>query len=61
REEEMLKNAFEHLNLSARGTHRILKLARTIADLNHKSNISSTHLQEAIFFRNNGSGKGESI
>lgn len=52
--ESILEDAFVKMNLSARGTHRILKLARTIADLEGKERIGEIHIQEAIFYRNNG-------
>lgn len=42
----------EKLNLSARAYHRILKLARTIADMKADANISKAHLSEAVGFRN---------
>lgn len=49
--QELMKNAMESLGLSARAYDRILKVARTIADLDHSENINSTHLSEAILFR----------
>lgn len=49
--EILLKQAYKRLNLSARGTVRVLKTARTIADLDNAVNISSSHLAEAIQFR----------
>ena len=49
--QEMLRNAMERLNLSARAYNRILKVARTIADLDHKPSIGHEHLAEAIHYR----------
>ena len=53
-EEELLKETFEKSALSARGTYRILRLARTIADLDKSDKIDRLHLMEAIFYKNNG-------
>jgi hypothetical protein len=39
------------LNLSARGYHRVLKLARTVADLAGSDQIQSEHLAEALYLR----------
>jgi magnesium chelatase family protein len=47
----LLKTAISRLNLSARAYHRILKLARTIADVAGESNIQSSHVAEAIQYR----------
>jgi len=50
-EAHLLETASEQLGLSARAYHRILKLARTIADLNGAEHIASCHLGEAIAYR----------
>ena len=50
--EQLLQAAFNKFNMSARGYTRILKVARTIADLEGEENISSKHITEAINYRN---------
>ena len=50
-ENEFMKSAFNRYHLSARSYHRVIKLARTIADLNSSENITCTHLAEAIQYR----------
>ena len=48
---ELLQNAMADLNLSARAYDRILKVARTSADLADAEKISSDHVSEAIQYR----------
>ena len=47
-----LKNAMERMSMSARAYDRILKVARTIADLDNSDAVLSRHIQEAISYRN---------
>lgn len=55
REQEMMEEVFTRMNLSARAYHKIIKVARTIADLDQKQNISTEHLGEAVCYRMNDS------
>ena len=48
----LLEASFKNLGLSARAYGRILKVARTIADLDESNNIETNHLAEAIQYRN---------
>ncbi|NKI27644.1 YifB family Mg chelatase-like AAA ATPase [Arenibacter sp. 6A1] len=48
---ELLKNAMDRLNLSARAYDRILKVARTIADLENVTEVNGNHIGEAIQYR----------
>lgn len=48
---EILMRAVEMMKLTARGYHRVLRVARTIADLDGAENIMKTHISEAINFR----------
>jgi magnesium chelatase family protein len=48
---DILRRAVERLGLSARGCHRVLKLARTIADLAGAADVAPPHVREAIQYR----------
>ncbi len=50
----LLKKAVTHLGLTARGYHRALRVARTIADLEGRDRVSDDHVAEAIRFRGPG-------
>jgi magnesium chelatase family protein len=47
----LIRDAADAMNLSARGFHRVLRVARTIADLDHRESISRLHLAEALSYR----------
>ena len=50
--QQLMNLAFNKMNLSARGYSRVLKVARTIADLEGKDTICENHLAEALQYRN---------
>lgn len=47
----LLKQAISKLNLSARGFHKVIKTARTIADLESSAKIMTNHVAEALQYR----------
>ena len=47
----MLVTAMESLSLSARAYHRVLRVSRTIADLEHSAAVSARHVAEALRYR----------
>jgi len=53
----ILESAIDKLGLSARAYNRILKIARTIADLEGESDIRVDHISEAVQYRNLDRGK----
>lgn len=58
KEEQLLEKAFHQFQLSARGYYRLIKVARTIADLQGEEYIHSTHIIEAISYRRSNEGVG---
>lgn len=53
KEKQLMEKIFHKMKLSARGYHRMLKVARTIADLDEEKQIREKHLKEAISYRRN--------
>jgi magnesium chelatase family protein len=51
KEKALLRSCAEKLSLSARAYHRVIKIARTIADLRGDENIGESHILEAIQYR----------
>ena len=51
RAQKLLTEAAEKMKLSARGYHRVLRVARTIADIAGKTDIDATHIAEALSYR----------
>jgi len=49
--QKLLRDASESMRLSARGYHRVLRVARTLADLDGADKISRLHLAEALSYR----------
>jgi magnesium chelatase family protein len=49
--QSLMRSAMNQMQLSARAYHRVLKLARTIADLAGEVNIATQHLAEALQYR----------
>jgi len=49
--QEIIKKAFNQLSLSMRGYHKVLKLSRTIADLENSDMIETAHVREALMYR----------
>ena len=47
-----MEESFDRYRMTARGSNRVLKIARTIADLDGDENVQVRHLREAVFFRN---------
>ena len=52
----LLDRAYDKYNMSARGYYKVLKVARTIADLEGRADISPDHVAEALGYRNRYEG-----
>ena len=55
-EQKMMEEIFTMMNLSARAYHKIIKVARTIADLDGRDDIGTEHISEAVCYRMNDKG-----
>ncbi|GAB6052482.1 YifB family Mg chelatase-like AAA ATPase [Magnetospira thiophila] len=55
--QDLLTQATEKLHLSARGYHRVLRVARTIADMDHSARVGRPHVAEALSFRRLRAGR----
>ena len=55
---ELLNRVADRFKLSARGYHRVLRVARTIADLDHSDEVGKRHIAEAVSFRLTNLGDG---
>jgi magnesium chelatase family protein len=51
---EILKKVVDSGKLSARSFHKVLKVARTIADLENSTEIKNSHIMEALMYRQKG-------
>ena len=54
KEQRVMEKAFDKLGLTARSYHRVLKTARTIADLDGSEKVLEHHLLESLFFKPDG-------
>ena len=54
--EPLIRQAAESMRLSARGFHRTLRVARTLADLDGEAQVRRLHLAEALSYRGRGDG-----
>ncbi|MFQ5467525.1 MAG: ATP-binding protein, partial [Kiloniellaceae bacterium] len=54
----LLTQAAERMRLTARGYHRVLRVARTLADLDGSANVHRLHIAEALSYRRIAPGRG---
>ena len=57
-ERRLVTQYYEDSGISARGYYKLLRLARTIADIDGREDITCGDIEEAAFFRNENTGKG---
>ena len=57
--QKLIRDAAERMRLTARGFHRVLKLARTLADLDESQEVLRIHVAEALSYRLNGPGAAQ--
>ena len=57
--QKLIRDAAERMRLTARGFHRVLKLARTLADLDESQDVLRIHVAEALSYRLNGPGAAQ--
>jgi magnesium chelatase family protein len=57
----LLREASEAMKLSARGFHRVLRVARTLADLEGEDEIGRAHVAEALSYRSRHEGAGAGL
>ena len=55
--QRLMKKAYSAFSLTGRSYFKILKVARTIADLEGSYDIKSRHVEEALYFRQKGEGR----
>jgi magnesium chelatase family protein len=56
---DLIRDAADRMRLTARGFHRVLKLARTLADLDESDGVRRIHVAEALSYRGHSSATAE--
>ncbi len=59
--QELMKEAFNKMNLTMRGYHKLIKISRTIADLSGSDQIEAHHIKEALMYRSHDYQKTEEL